>query len=137
MRFLLLFTLLIQLLLAAPAFNGKRTFTQPDGETIEYRLQGDEYLHWLEADDGSLMLYNKESQQLESLMIDGDTIKPSGKAIHKTSEKATSNRATRSLKKDATVVITKETLLNLQQERRVKRNSKMKKRPTHKHNQHQ
>jgi len=133
MPYILLITLMTQLLLAAPAFNGKRTFTQPNGETIEYRLQGDEYLHWLEADDGSLMLYNKKSKQLESLIIEDGSIKPSGKAIHQTVSQSSQSRSARSLQTDTNAVVTKEALLKLQQERRLKRHSKTKKSPTHTH----
>ena len=133
MQYILLIALMTQLLLAAPAFNGKRTFTQPNGENIEYRLQGDEYLHWLEADDGSLMLYNKKSKQLESLIIEDGTIKPSGKAIHQAVSQSSENRSARALQPDTSQIVTKETLLKLQQERRLKRHSKTKKSSAHTH----
>jgi len=136
MKFLLLFTLLTQLLLAAPAFNGKRTFIQPDGETIEYRLQGDEYLYWLETDNGSLMLYNKKSKQLESMIIENGTLKPSGKAIHETSKQSSQNMAVKSSQIDTNNMVTKAMLLELQQEKRLNRHLKIKKSPTHKHDFH-
>jgi len=134
MKYLLLITLMTPLLLAAPAFNGKRTFTQPDGETIEYRLQGDEYLHWLETNDGRLMLYNKKNKQLESIKIEGDSIKPSGNAINQKTIKTSKKRTSRSLKIEVNDTVTKENLLKLQQEKRLKRHPK--KSTLHQHDSH-
>ena len=122
MKYLLIITLFSQLLLAAPAFQGKRTFTQPNGETITYRLHGDEHLHWLESDRGEIMLYSKKNKRIESAVIQDGTLKSSGKAISNANHSAAQNSHN----------ISKEELIKLQQERRTKHLSKMKSRhPSH------
>jgi len=118
MKYLMTIILFTQLLLAAPAFQGKRTFTQPNGETITYRLQGDEYLHWLESDDGDIMLYSKKNKRIESATIESDSLKASGRAISHRKRSATAKNSKG---------ITKDMLFELQQKRRVKHLSKMKK----------
>ncbi len=81
MKLLLIITFLGQLLFAAPAYQGKRTFTQPNGEVITYHLQGDQYLHWMEKDDGEIMVYNQQKKQMESAVIQNGELKSSGRAV--------------------------------------------------------
>jgi hypothetical protein len=78
MRHLILFALFAQLLLAAPAFQGKRTFTQPDGTVVEYHAQGDEHLNWMESENGDILLYSKKNKRLEHAEIKDNTLKASG-----------------------------------------------------------
>lgn len=78
MRLLLFLLLGVQLLLAAPAFHGKRTFTQPDGTAVEYRLQGDEHLNWMESENGDILLYSKKNKRLEFAEIKDNTLEASG-----------------------------------------------------------
>ena len=52
-------------LMATPTLTKKRTFTQNDGSTFSGRLQGDAFLHWIEAEDGSILLYNKKTATFE------------------------------------------------------------------------
>jgi hypothetical protein len=78
MRYLLILSFIIPLLFAAPAFQGKRTFTQPDGTVVEYRLQGDEYLNWAESENGAILLYSKKNKRLEFAEIRDNTLKASG-----------------------------------------------------------
>lgn len=40
---------------AVPAKHGVRTVTQPDGTTIEVRVVGDEYLHYMVTNDGNIV----------------------------------------------------------------------------------
>ncbi len=40
---------------AVPAKRGVRTVTQPDGTTIEVRVVGDEYLHYMVTNDGNIV----------------------------------------------------------------------------------
>ena len=120
MKHLLIIALFTQLLLAAPAFQGKRTFTQPNGETIIYRLQGDEHLHWFESESGEIMLYSKKNKRIESAIIKKNTLKASGQAV---------SHRNRSVAAQKSQHITKEAVLELQQKRRVKHLSKMKKAP--------
>lgn len=118
MKILILIALFSQLLLAAPAFQGKRTFTQPNGDTVTYRLQGDEYLHWMERDDGEIMLYSKKNKRMESATIKNGQLKASGHAV---------STLQRSMSKDANIPkVSREELLQLQQEKRIKRHSKHK-----------
>jgi len=128
MKYLMTIILFTQLLLAAPAFQGKRTFTQPNGETITYRLQGDEHLHWFESDDGEIMLYSKKNKRIESATIESDTLKASGRAISHRNRSATVKSSKR---------VTRDALFKLQQKRRDKHLSKMKRspKPHTKHNQ--
>lgn len=126
MKQLLLLIFFVQLLTAAPAFQGKRTFTQPNGESITYRLKGDEYLHWMEDEEGTIMLLNKKNKRLESVLIENNRLKASGKMITKRH---------RSAAKDATPSITHKELFELQKKRRDERLSKMKKLPFSHYNQ--
>lgn len=119
MRPLIFLLLGVQLLLAAPAFQGKRTFTQPDGTVVEYRAQGDEYLHWNETEKGDILLYSKKNKRLEFAEIKNSTLQASGVAF---SKKASSERTQ----------ISKEELSALHKKRRDERLSKMKSRhPVH------
>lgn len=91
MRYLILFTLSIQLLLAAPAFQGKRVYTQPDGTEVTYRLQGDEHLNWMESESGDILLYSKKNKRLEFAEIKNNALQPSGVPFSKnTASKAPS-----------------------------------------------
>jgi len=81
MKYLLSFFFLVSLLFAAPAYPGKRTFIQPNGESITYHLQGDEHLHWMETNEGEIILYSKKNKRMESALIKNTELIPSGQAI--------------------------------------------------------
>ena len=78
MRYLLILSFITSLLFAAPAFHGKRTFTQPDGTQVTYRLQGDEHLNWVESESGDILLYSKKNKRLEYAQIKNNTLEASG-----------------------------------------------------------
>jgi len=78
MKYIITFALLTQILFCAPAFPGKRLFTQPDGTVVEYQNRGDEYLHWRESKDGDIILYNKDNARLEYAKIKDGHLMPSG-----------------------------------------------------------
>ena len=119
MKLLIIIAFLSQLLYSAPAFQGKRTFTQPDGTVVEYRAQGDEHLNWMESENGDILLYSKKNKRLEFAEIKNSTLQASGVAF---SKKASSERTQ----------ISKEELSALHKERRDERLSKMKSRhPAH------
>lgn len=40
---------------AVPAYPKPKTYVQPDGTTVTYRLRGDERLHWMETTDGYML----------------------------------------------------------------------------------
>ena len=72
---LLLFNLVT---FAAPAYSGTRQFTQPDGSVVHYTMRGDEHLHWLESEDGEILLHNEKAHCLEYAMIKDGNLKASG-----------------------------------------------------------
>ncbi len=95
MKHLLIITLFAQILLAAPAFQGKRTFTQPDGTVITYQNRGDEYLHYAESDDGEVLLYSKKNARMEYAEIRDSSLRPSGKAYKRATSAKSSARVNR------------------------------------------
>lgn len=121
MRYLILFTLSVQLLLAAPAFQGKRVYTQPDGTEVTYRLQGDEHLHWIESESGDILLYSKKNKRLEFAEIKNNTLQPSGVAFSKNAASKVSSAAQRPQ-------VSKKELAELHAKRRDEHISKMKSR---------
>ncbi len=118
MKYLLFLSLTVSLLLAAPAFQGQRTFTQPDGTVITYRLQGDEHLNWNETDDGDILLYNKANGRMEYAEIRNGALRPSGIAFSK------SNAVAKEVK------LQREEINELHKMRRDEHLSKMKSRHT-------
>jgi hypothetical protein len=71
----LLIILLTLTLQATSTLSTLRTFTQSDGTTFEGRLQGDAFMHWIEAKDKSILLFNKKTGNFEYAIIkDGDII---------------------------------------------------------------
>ena len=81
MKALLLLLLIVPVLWSAPAYTQKRMFKQPDGTTVPIRSQGDEYLNWIETDDGEILLLNKRKKQLEYAIIKDKKLKLSGEAF--------------------------------------------------------
>lgn len=81
MQWLLLFIILSSLLYAAPALSTKRQFQQPDGTTFSGKQRGDEYLNWIESQEGDILLYNKKSRQYEYATIDEDGLSTNGQAV--------------------------------------------------------
>ena len=121
MIYLLILSFISSLLFAAPAFHGKRTFTQPDGTEVTYRLQGDEHLNWMESESGDILLYSKKDKRLEFAEIKNGTLKASGIAFSK-NNMAASKRPK----------LSKEELIILHKKRRDEHLSKMKSRhPAH------
>jgi len=121
MKYLIILTLFVQLIQAAPAFHGKRTFTQPDGTKVTYRLQGDEHLHWMESDDGKIMLFDKRNERLEYAEIKDNTLRASGVPVSDNSTAKVRSAAAKSV-----APLTKEALSELYKERRAQHLSKMK-----------
>jgi len=116
MKILLITTFLTSLLFAAPAYHGKRTFVQPNGESVTYHLQGDEHLHWMEKEDGEIMLYSKKNKRMESAVIQDGELRPSGRAIsHTKHSKQASSQQKKVTKKEL------ETLYQLKREEHYKR----------------
>jgi len=69
----LLIVLVTLTLQATSTLSTLRTFTQSDGTTFKGRLQGDAFMHWIEAKDTSILLFNKKTGNFEYAIIkDGD-----------------------------------------------------------------
>ena len=119
MRYFVLLSFIISLLLAAPAFHGKRTFTQPDGTVVEYRVQGDEHLHWNETENGDILLYSKKNNRLEFAEIKNGSLQPSGVAFSRSTAAA-----------EAPKRLSREEIAELHKKRRDEHLSKMK---SHRH----
>ncbi|WP_345976616.1 hypothetical protein [Sulfurimonas sp. HSL3-7] len=125
MKYLLILSFITSLLIAAPAFHGKRTFTQPDGTVVEYRAQGDEHLHWNETENGDILLYSKKNKRMEFAEIKNGTLQPSGIAYSKSETSKAPSATPRKL--------TKEEISELHKKRRDEHLSKMKSRHDHPH----
>ncbi len=78
MKLLLIFSLLLAQIYAAPAFNKLREFKQADGSTFEARAYGNQHLHWIQTPQGEILLYNAKSKNFEYATIQNNTLKPSG-----------------------------------------------------------
>ena len=127
MKYLVILSFISSLLLAAPAFHGKRIFTQPDGTVVTYQLQGDEHLNWIASQKGDILLFSKKNRRLEFAEIKNNELKPSG--VPFTQADTTNSRAASAVtwKKP-----TKEELRTLHPERRNAHLSNMKSRhPAH------
>jgi hypothetical protein len=69
----LFFILLAASLFATSTLTTLRTLSQSDGSQFQGRLQGDVFLHWFEAEDGSILLFNKKTANFEyAKIVDGD-----------------------------------------------------------------
>lgn len=78
MKFFLLCITLSTLLVAAPAFEKERTYTQSDGTTFKAKPQGDEYLHFLKTKEGSILLYNQKTKNFDYATVENNRLVPSG-----------------------------------------------------------
>ena len=81
-RALLLCVTLTALLFGAPSLKREHTFTQPDGTTFQGQMKGDEYLHWIETEQGDLLIYNRGKKQFEEATVGSDALIGSGRAYH-------------------------------------------------------
>ena len=104
-----------QFVFAAPAFSGKRTFVQPDGTEVNYRLKGDEYLHWIETQQGDILLYNEAKNRFEYAEIKDGNLRQSGVLF------APKHHQKRASKKNTFHSVSKEELTSLQQQKRQRR----------------
>lgn len=117
MKTLILFLLINSYLLSAPAFSKMREFQNGDGTTFMAKAQGNQYLNWIETEDGEILKYNQLSSNYEYAKIEENSLKSSGTKY----EKKSSIRA-RSISRIKRVTKTK--LFNLQKLRRVAENKK-------------
>lgn len=78
MKILLLILLFFNYLFSAPALNITREFKQSDGTTFNARAFGDQYLNWIETQNGDILKYNAKNQDFEYAYIEDESLKPSG-----------------------------------------------------------
>ena len=69
---------------AVPAKRDLRTVTQPDGTTIEVRLVGDEYLHYLVTKDGSVVSRDADGRYCYASVDAEGRVSSTGVAVGKT-----------------------------------------------------
>ncbi|MBE0498215.1 MAG: hypothetical protein IBX43_03125 [Campylobacterales bacterium] len=86
-------------LAAAPAFQEVRDFKQEDGSSFSARLQGDEYLNWIETSDEEILLFNKQSKQYEYATIKEGKLLPSGQKFAPASQNKKSAPLGKSIQK--------------------------------------
>ncbi|MEA3372484.1 MAG: hypothetical protein U9Q62_02215 [Campylobacterota bacterium] len=82
MKWTLILLLTLTSLWSAPALNVKRQFQQPDGTTFTGRQQGDEYLNWIETEDGDILRFNKKQKRFEYAIIKEKKLMHSGEQYH-------------------------------------------------------
>lgn len=118
MSSLLLFLFSTSLLVAAPAFQGTKTFHQNDGTYFSAQVKGDEYLHWIETDNEDILLFNKKNNQYEHAVIINNELTPSGNKYTLHSAKKSSSQKDNKL--------TKHQLKNLWEKKRLEAYQKRK-----------
>ena len=95
MKYITILILITTYLLSAPAFNKLRAFKDADGSIFYARAQGDQYLNWIETQDGTILKYNIKSKHFEYAKIEGNQLKASG-TNYKLKEKITIKRVDKS-----------------------------------------
>jgi len=114
-KFFILFSITLSLLQAAPAFSKNRAFMQEDGQTFKAKVMGDEYLNYLETEDGEIVVFNKTSKNYDYAIIANENnqrlLAPSGFKVQ--SKKANSKMRSNPFRK-----ISKEELHELYIERK-------------------
>ncbi len=85
MRFLLFLSIFSLFLYAAPAFQQTKVFTQSNGEQFKAKVQGDEYLHYIQSEDGSILIYNKKTKNYDYAVVKNGSLAPSGAPYSKQS----------------------------------------------------
>lgn len=79
---------LVPLLHAVMAMPFKRTFTQSDGSTFKGHAKGDEYLHFIQNEEGDILIYNSKTKNYDYATIKNDRLVPSGIPYKKVTKRA-------------------------------------------------
>jgi hypothetical protein len=56
-------------LYAVPAYQGEISFKQQDGSAFNGTLKGDEWFHWIEDNNGHVIVYNRKNKTYEFGML--------------------------------------------------------------------
>lgn len=83
MRAVLLIIMTAYMLFAAPAFSDKRRYVQPDGTTFHATPKGDEYLNWIQSEEGEILRFNRKSRNYDYAVIANSALRASGIAYKK------------------------------------------------------
>lgn len=68
---------------AAPALQQERFFKQPDGTIFKGASKGDEYLHWIETQDGDIVIFDRKNKRYEQAVIGKEKLLGSGALYHR------------------------------------------------------
>lgn len=78
MKYILLCTLALTQIFAAPALDRMREYTSSDGTTFMAKGQGNHNLNWIKTQDGEILKYNSESKNYEYAQIKENKLRASG-----------------------------------------------------------
>lgn len=78
MKYLLIITIILSALQAAPARPGERVFKQSDGSTFLGQAKGNQHLNWIQSKSGDILKYNSDTKNYELAEIKDDNLKASG-----------------------------------------------------------
>jgi len=85
-------------LYAVSALSKPREYRTEAGTPFGGTPKGDEYLHWIETDEGGVVLYNKQTRRFEPARIREGRLEPAGEAYrHDGSDKGADKAALREL----------------------------------------
>ena len=100
MKYLLIITIILSALQAAPARPGERTFKQSDGTTFLGQAKGNQHLNWIESASGDILKYNSDTKNYEIAEIKDNQLKASGVKYGDNTAKAKGLNTTKLNKED-------------------------------------
>jgi hypothetical protein len=100
MRYLLIITLLHTLLFCAPALNQQRKFYNSNGTSFLGKAQGNQYLNWIETQEGNIVVFNQQTKNFEYAIIKNDMLVPNDIQYSKSRTKEDRNISNRYLLPD-------------------------------------
>ena len=68
-------------MMGAPAYPGVLTHTNPDGTTVEYRLNGDEFFSYITNAEGTTIMERNVKGQMVPMMRNGVELKATAESI--------------------------------------------------------
>ena len=87
MKFILLLILILSSGFAAPAFNKTKKFYNNDGSFFYGVAAGNQHLNWIQAEDGSIVVFNSQSKDFEYAIVTDETIIPNNIKYSKNNSK--------------------------------------------------
>jgi len=83
MKIVFIILIFFTTLYCAPAYSKYREFYNSDGSSFLAKASGNEYLHWLETEDGAILKYNPKTKNFEYATIQNNSLVCSGKVYKK------------------------------------------------------